>query len=47
MSLTLTEVLPANLPDRLLNEILKYTKYNGLLLGYIAVILTIRLFGRI
>jgi hypothetical protein len=47
MSLILTDALPVSLSDKLLNDILKYIKYNGLILGYIAVILTVRLLGRI
>lgn len=36
----------STLSDRLLSDILMYTKFNGMLLGYIAVVLTLRLLGR-
>ena len=50
MSLTpieLPKYQASTLSDTLLSELIMYTKFNGMLLGYLSVILTIRLLGRI
>ena len=49
MSLTPIEIprIHSTLSDQILSELLTYTKFNGMILGYIAVVLTIRLLGRI
>lgn len=37
----------SSLSDKFLSDLLLYTKLNGMLLGYIAVVITIDTFGRI
>lgn len=55
MSLTPSDIVfppelpkpPSSLSDKLLAELTKYVKYNGMLLGYIAILLTIRTLGKL
>ncbi len=37
----------STLSDQILSEILTYTKFNGMILGYVAIVLTIKLLGRV
>lgn len=47
MPIEMPKEFHSTLSDQILSELLTYTKFNGMILGYIAIVLTIRLLGRI